>query len=201
MTFRFAGVSSLLFHQQRLILEVRKRHKWHVDDDGRTIIGVGGIGGTMEAGETPLQGLRRETHEEVGCDIGLRSAQRTLVSTGDGTTIEQGIVVDGLCPAMVWQIIDPPYDVGAFVAVFLARAEQQPQPGDLPAILMADLEWAQTVHAGDIDLRDAVSHGVDVHAQTPLPDDAILQPVNTWRRVLEVRSEFPDLFAEWLHTW
>jgi hypothetical protein len=43
-----------------------------------------------------------------------------------------------------------------------------------------------------------VTEPVRVCAQEALPDDALLRPVGTWRRALEIRGLFPALFARWL---
>ena len=52
----FTGASSILFWDGWLVLELRKPHKWMSQPDGTTLVGVGGIGGTIEEGESPLQG-------------------------------------------------------------------------------------------------------------------------------------------------
>lgn len=195
----FTGSSCLLLHDGQLVLEVRKRHKWEHDEQGHLIIGVGGIGGTLEEGESPLVGLQREAVEEIGAPVEIVDARHTVVEDTEGDRAEEpGARVDGRPPAMIWTITDPPYAVGCHVAVYLARTTAEPRPGDLPAILRVPIDWTHNASLAGVSVRQAIDEGVQVCAQEALPDDALLRPAGTWRRALEIRDTFPALFARWL---
>ena len=60
---RFTGAACLLFSGPRLVLEVRKEHKWQRLSGKPVQIGIGCVGGTIEPGETPVQALRREARK------------------------------------------------------------------------------------------------------------------------------------------
>ncbi len=196
---RFTGSSSILFWQGQLVLEIRKKHKWEPKEDGSTLIGVGGIGGTMEEGETPVDALQREAIEEIGCRLKLSCARRTVVETPPTTRVEPDLVLDGLRPAIVWVVTDPMYDVGSQVAVFLAEAMQEPQPGDLPGLLLMSPEiFAQMSVERPLPVAVAIERGIEVRSKIPLPDNAVFLPANTMRRLLALRTSHEALFNEFL---
>ncbi|MBT3346278.1 MAG: NUDIX hydrolase [Gemmatimonadetes bacterium] len=192
----FTGASCLLFWEGRIVLEVRKTHKWEQRPDGVHVIGIGGIGGTMEEGESPLETLQREAVEEIGCPVELWSASSTIVESPAEVRVVTGLDVDGLCPAMVWEVTDPTYQVGAKVVVYLAQATRDPQPGDLPAILLADPAWITTMSSEFVSTREAVNAGVEVRSRVDMPENGLFQPVNTLRRLLAVRASHCEVFKQ-----
>lgn len=181
------------------MLEVRKTHKWE-QRDGTTVIGIGGIGGTMEAGESPLQALQREAVEEIGCEIVPQPSRRTALESPVGIQIATDVRIDGLSPAMIWVVTDPTYKVGAKVAVFLGQAVADPQPGDLPALLLAEPAWIRQLSEEPVSIRETLDAGVEVRSKVELPEDAAFQPANTLRRLLVLRDQYRDVFEEFMRT-
>jgi len=84
---RIFGDSCLLMGESGLILEVQKSHKWRREDDGRLVIGLGCIGGALEERESPVAALQRETREEIGCGLLLRSASSTIEVSACGNGV------------------------------------------------------------------------------------------------------------------
>ena len=74
-TWALTGVSALLLDPDgRLVIEITKPKHWRTDTQGRPLIGLGAIGGSLESGETALGCLRREIQEEVGGSAEILSA-------------------------------------------------------------------------------------------------------------------------------
>lgn len=65
------GVSAVLYDERAFLFEVTDPRHWGRDADGRHIIGIGGIGGRIEPGESALDCLRREVREEIGVGFWL----------------------------------------------------------------------------------------------------------------------------------
>jgi 8-oxo-dGTP pyrophosphatase MutT (NUDIX family) len=195
---RFCGASSLLFAESRLVLEVRKPHKWEHQSGQPPVIGLGCIGGSTEPGETPLQALHREAMEEVNCTVTVRSARVTMDICPGGTRILSDLDIDGIRPAMVWEVVDPTYDVGSKVTVFLASTFEDPQPGDLPAIILADPDFISSLEPEGMSVDEARDSGVEVRAKIELPPDGRLVPANTLRHLLTLRQTDPGLFDEFV---
>ncbi len=194
----FSGASSLLFAETRLVLEVRKPHKWERESGHPPVIGLGCIGGAAEPGETPLQALHREAMEEINCAVTVWSARTTLDLSPSGVRMLSRLDIDGIRPAMVWEVTDPTYDVGSKVAVFLASTSGDPQSGDLPAIILADPGFVSSMDLEGMSVGEARDCGAEVRANIELPSEGRLMPVNTFRHLLALRQSDPNLFDEWM---
>jgi 8-oxo-dGTP pyrophosphatase MutT (NUDIX family) len=99
------------------------------------VIGLGCIGGSLERGETPLQGLQREAREEIGCALRVRGAGATLEVSALGEPARREWPEGDPAPALVWQANVPGGVPGAKVAVYLGVPEGHPRPGDLAGIV------------------------------------------------------------------
>jgi hypothetical protein len=51
----------------------------------------------------------------------VRSAPRTAEISPAGIRVIDGVEIDGVTPAMVWEVMDPIFLVGTKVAVFLGQ--------------------------------------------------------------------------------
>ncbi len=192
----FTGAGSILLSGRRLVLEVRKKHRWEYAPGQPPRIGLGSIGGSLEPGETPLQALHREALEEIGCPIEVWSAQRTAYVTPEEVRILSDFDLDGVRPAMVWEVTDPTFVVGSHVAVFLARVEDDPQPRDLPGIVLAEPELIPRIGFDSISIAEVKALGAEVRANTELPAEGRLILANTLHRFMVVYQSDPGLFDE-----
>lgn len=172
---QFTGAACLLFSGSRLVMEVRKPHKWQRTPGQPVEVGIGCVGGTIEEGESPVQALHREAMEEISCAVTLRSARATADVTPAGTIIQPGIEIEGFTPAMVW--------------------DGDPQPGDLPAIVLAEPE---AVFAADFVTLPIgqIRNGVEIRERVTLPDDGRFVHANTLSHIRRLRQQEPELAAE-----
>lgn len=197
-TTSFTGAACLLFSERRLVLEVRKPAKWERVPGQPPRIGFGCIGGTIKEGETPLQALRREASEEIGCSIEVWSSPRTVCVSLEGVESVPGLEVDGHQLAMLWTITDPNFVVGSYVAVFLGRAKGDPQPGDLPAIVFANPELIPKIGFGSVSVSEVRDFGAEIRQNIELPPDGRLILANTLRHLMSVYQVDRLLFNEWM---
>jgi 8-oxo-dGTP pyrophosphatase MutT (NUDIX family) len=78
------GVSALLYDEGAFTFEVTRPRHWGRRDDGARIVGIGGIGGRIEPGESPLACLIREVREEIGVGFWLEPPDATaLIHDGE----------------------------------------------------------------------------------------------------------------------
>lgn len=190
---QFTGSAVLLTIGGRLVCEVRKQHKWTIVPGKPPMIGMGRVGGSMEAGETPLQSLRREVMEEICCPVELIPASVTADMSPAGIRILPDVKVDGLQPAMIWEVTDPTYIVGSKVAVFLARPSGEPEPGDLPALILAEPELIWRIGSDTVSVQDIIDAGADIRQNIALPPDGRLELVNTLRLLAQLRAQHADV--------
>ncbi len=191
-----SGVGCLLFAGQRLVLEIQKPHKWTHAPGQSPVIGVGCIGGHIEAGETPLQTLQREAVEEIQCGIDLWSARQTAAISPAEVRLLDGFTLDGLVPAMVWEIAGPGLTAGFKVAVYLGRTMADPQPDDLPAIILAQANFIETLDAGAMTVQQARDAGAQFRTRIDLPANGRLVAANSLRCLLDLRQTHPSLYRE-----
>ena len=169
------GVSCFLRVGPRLIFEIQKPGKWTQRPGKPRLIGMGCIGGSLEEGESVIEALQREAREEIGCDIALGSARTTVDISPNGVTVLENCLFDDLRPAAIWET-DPRngYIPGAKVVVFVGEAEGDPQPLDLPAIVLADPSLISDIGTQTLTVAEARARGADVRQQIDMPPDGEL---------------------------
>jgi 8-oxo-dGTP pyrophosphatase MutT (NUDIX family) len=192
----YTGAGALLFSEDRLVIEVRKAHKWERKPGRPPVIGIGSVGGSIETGESPIEALHRETREEVNCDIDVFSSPQTVCVSPRGVSVDNSIVIDGIQPAMIWVVGDPTFVVGSYVAVFRAQASGDPSPGDLPAIILTSPDLLTEIGFGSITVEETLNFGAEIRAQIDIPSDGRLVLANTMRHLMTIRETDASLYHE-----
>jgi hypothetical protein len=183
------GVSSIVRDDSAVYFEIGKPKYWRPRDDGVTVVGVGGIGGSIEAGETVQACLRREVAEEMGARVRLEPAARTFL-INEWQVVDEFEVAGSkkrLPPLMV--ILVPPRlggpDTPDHLAILVLRARLRDAPtvGDLLGLLrIEEGDLAAYFGPDEVPLQVAETMpGVTVSLGGPLPDPAVLRPVLTGR--------------------
>jgi len=184
------GVSALVHDDEALYFEITKPKHWQRRQDGALVGGIGGLGGSIEPGETVLACLHREIEEELGVPVAIESAARTgLVyerSVADALLLDQrSHPAPALCT-----ISENLYLRGRHrqcqilvIVTFWARPLETPTPRDLFGLLIVPRGALASVFSSpEIALsRLRTIRGVRVVTHEPLPQDMLLKPVWTAR--------------------
>jgi len=192
------GAACLVWWRDAIVLEVQQPGKWRTDDRHELHIGIGGIGGGIEPGETAVAALQREALEEMGCRIELRDVPINYAVSPDCRVLEEKWRAPGIRPAFVWDGCLPGLVPGRKVAVFRGSASSAPTPGDLPALLHVTPEIMLAIGRSGMRLAEALRLGAVLHAQTTLPESAWLELVGTPAVVSLLHIQGEPLTAAWL---
>lgn len=132
------GVSTLLYDDAHVYLEVARPKYWKTTCNGRTIVTLGCIGGHLEPGERILDCLQREAQEEIGVPVRVIEADRTrIIFNGE---LDPGSFADGKDP-LPWFYASSPYDQPemtdkyAVIVTYLAEPLGTPRTADLYGLL------------------------------------------------------------------
>ena len=138
--WRVVGASALVYTQERVWFEITRPRYWLHDEEGRTVVALGGIGGSLEAGESPAACLLREGWEELNAELSIQGEAHSR------------LIYDGrLIPGRFGSDLSPRpwfYTAGRnrrparendarflVIVSFRAVALSRPEPGDLHGLL------------------------------------------------------------------
>jgi 8-oxo-dGTP pyrophosphatase MutT (NUDIX family) len=183
------GVSTVVRDDAAHYFEIGKPKYWKRCEDGTTILGVGGIGGSIKQNETITTCLRREVEEEIGAQVRLEAACET-------TLVHQWRIADTLSlrptkkhPTPLIVILTPPRLGGPNTPDYLAilafrtRLRGEPAPRDLFGLLRIENDVLAQFFARDTwPLEEAQAFsGLTAILNGQPPANAILSPVLTAR--------------------
>ena len=185
------GVSAFLEWDNRLLLEVQKPHKW-TTQKGQTHIGCGFIGGAVEPGESVLEALQREAHEEIGCGLEVAEASGTTRLCAD-----QSIINTALFDSAVfeWEARAAGYNFDGRVPVLSATPLARRTPIDLPALLVVDLDLFSQIGARSLTVRAAQAQGAAMIERTAIPPTGLLYLANSAQRFSTLSISHPSTTA------
>jgi 8-oxo-dGTP pyrophosphatase MutT (NUDIX family) len=176
----------------------------HAPGDG--FIRVGGVGGGQEPGETVVECALREAREELGVDVELVSSPRTYIDDLDGH-VRAARCTDPMRPLVFWSTPRPdprPHGPGLpegptlYGAMYLARLDREPEPGDVDALLLttaSEASW-RLVEQGTT-LGEALDADCRLIERAPLARDLRLWAPGeeAMRTVFELAGREPGLLA------
>jgi 8-oxo-dGTP pyrophosphatase MutT (NUDIX family) len=195
------GVSAVLHDEEAYYFEVSRPRHWGQLPDGTRAVGIGGIGGRIETGESVLACLRREVREELDVGFQLEDPMGTaLVHDGEfAAWLDLPDRDGGFSPYIVNllppQLARPDQPDHLAIVTFLGRLQRKPQRGDLFGLLTVfqsglepyfeRSEWPWEEAAGHPDFTFDLS--------SDLPKGSILRPTLTGRafQVLVQRGYTP----------
>lgn len=183
------GVSAVLHDEEAYYFEVSRPRHWGQLPDGTRAVGIGGIGGRIETGESVLSCLSREVREELGFGFRLEEPVGTaLVHNGEFVAWLDLPDSSGSFPPYMVNLLPPQLarpDKPDHLAIvtFLGRLQRKPQRGDLFGLLAVAESGLETYfERSEWPWEEAAGHpDLTLDLLSDLPEGSVLRPTLTGR--------------------
>jgi hypothetical protein len=183
------GVSTIVCDDAACYFELTKPKYWRKLPGGGTAIGVGGIGGRIESGESLTACLRREVEEELGAHVRLRPSERTYLVLDWEIADTVHLPPSRKRPAPLMVVLVPPQLGGAempdhlAISVFHTHLREEPMALDLFGLLCIERKTlAEFFMRDEWPFEDVAQHpALTFTLNGPLPEHPVLRPLLTAR--------------------
>jgi len=178
------GASAVIKYKNKYIFEIQKRHKWYHCSGSNIVIGIGCIGGSIENEESPIETLRREVKEEIKTKINIIewNSAFTINSNLEVNTIESKLEENLFFD---WYGTREPYKKNR-ICVFLGEVIGDPFPGDLPGLLIADIELLIECIKNQSTIKHCINKGMEIINKEEIPLEAKIKGVGTVKKLEEL---------------
>lgn len=166
---------------------------WDMGSDRVCRIGMGCIGGLVEASETPLEALEREIVDEAGCEARFEHGSYPFFFGPDKRIrrITKSELPRGA--EFLWEHEEPGHAPGGRVAVFRGGVVGSPIPGDLPAIITLKPETLSELRDSNLTVAQLLENDGILHEKIHIPRQAQICPVGTVRVLTELMRTAPQV--------
>ena len=183
------GVSTIRHDDRAFYFEVTRPRYWSQGPSDCRVVGIGGIGGRLEPGETVLACLHREVREELGVRIRAEGAGRMALIHGGEVAAWLDLPSSRDHPAPYMLNLLPPQlpreDRPDHLAIvtFLGELEGTPHRGDLFGLLSIERSALKPFfQRPEWPLEEAVAFpGLAFDLASELPAGCLLRPTLTAR--------------------
>lgn len=174
----------MLYDADAYYFEVGWPRFWARRASGVRSVGIGGIGGRVEAGEGPMEALRREIREEIQVGVDLERPPHTLLLDEGAVVGQLDLSPDGERPVPYFVSLFPPRLGGPrmpdhlAIVTFLGQPQEQPRRGDLFGLIAVQHSSLRAFfEAEEWTVEAALNHpGLSVDLVGDLPRGAVLRP-------------------------
>ncbi len=154
----------------RLVFATSRRQYWELDANGRPLVGLIGVGGGQESGESLPDAVRREAIEETGSPVELIPAGGTIVCFEGGRLEGWPAQTDEPTPVLVWQRVirwledgGGPRPLAYATAVYEGRFLKEPSPAaETPGLVFLTEDQLLSLPTGPRPLAELVAEGATV---------------------------------------
>lgn len=168
-------------YQGKLVWAVSREAYWRKTEAG-TVMGLVGIGGGQEQGESLLDTVAREAMEETCTRVRITGAERTVWAYGDGTAKVVDLKVDEPAPVLIWQAPLNYLDstgswrvIDYICAVYRGEFLERPQPAaEVVGLVFCEVANFRAMLEKPVSLKTVLARGGD-YVGRDLPGDTLFE--------------------------